>query len=416
MVTWFATSSPNLSESCWRRGAILPCRPQAPNQTSVTHYDVIVLGLGGMGSAAACHLASRGQRVLGLEQFTPPHSHGSSHGRTRVIRQAYFEHPAYVPLLQRAYELWHRLERDTDRQLLLLSGGLMMGGPTSEVVEGSLRSAREHGLAHQLLDANAIRKRFPNFLIPDDTIGLFEESAGIVYCEQAIESHLAVAARCGAQLHFEEPVLEWIARDNGSVEVRSAREVYTAEKLIITPGPWAPRTLADLGLPLTVERQVLFWFRPARDSASFAPGPFPIYIWQPLGRSILYGFPAVDGPEGSVKVAFFRKPASESCTPETADRRVREDDIEEIRAALRDFLPALDGELVFATTCLYTLTPDLNFVIGPHPAHPQVTIAAGFSGHGFKFCSVVGELLAELSTDGRTGKDISLFDPRRFSS
>lgn len=378
------------------------------------HYDVIVLGLGGMGSSAVFHLASLGKRVLGLEQFSPPHNRGSSHGRTRVIRQAYFEHSSYVPLLLRAYELWHELERDSGKQLLLLPGGLMMGAPGSEVIEGSLRSARAHGLPHEILDASDIRRRFPEFKISDDTIALFERAAGLVFCERAVVAHLEAATRRGAELRFEEPVLGWTARANGSVEVRTGCAVYTAEKLVVTPGPWAPTLFTDLGLPLAVERQALFWFRPPRGVEPFAPDRFPIYIWQPAKGSLIYGFPAVDGPEGGVKVAFYRKPTSELCSPETVDRRVREDDIGEIRAGIRDFLPALDGELIEATTCLYTLTPDLHFVIGAHPSHPQVAIAAGFSGHGFKFCSVVGELLAQLATDGRARLAIGLFDPLRF--
>ncbi len=372
------------------------------------------MGLGGMGSAAVSHLASRGKCVLGLEQFLPPHNRGSSHGRTRVIRQAYFEHPSYVPLLLRAYELWRELERDTNQKLLLLPGGLMMGAPGSEVIEGSLRSALQHGLPHEVLDARSIRRRFPGFNIPDDAIALFEPDAGLVFCENAVVAHLQAATRSGAALHFEEPVLDWSARDNGSVEVRTARGVYTAEKLVITPGPWAPQLLSELGLPLAVERQVLFWFQPPGGIQPFAPDRFPIYIWQPRKGSVLYGFPAVDGPQGGVKVAFYRKPTSELCSPNTVDRRVREDDIAEIREGVRDFLPALDGKLIDAATCLYTLTPDLHFVIGPHPSHPQVTLAAGFSGHGFKFCSVVGEILAQLASEGRAGMDISLFDPLRF--
>ena len=292
----------------------------------------------------------------------------------------------------------------------------MMGPPGSEVFEGSLRSALEHGLPHEVLDARGIQQRFPGFKIPDDTVALFEPDAGMLFCERAVVAHLQAATRSGADLRFEEPVLSWSTRNNGSVEVRTGRGVYTAEKLVITPGPWAPQILSDLGLPLAVERQVLFWFQPHGGVQPFAPDQFPIYIWQSKKSSVLYGFPAVDGPEGGVKVAFYRKPTSELCSPDTVDRRVREDDIAEIREGVRDFLPALDGKLIDATTCLYTLTPDLHFVIGAHPSHPQVTLAAGFSGHGFKFCSVVGEILAELAMEGRTRLNIGLFDPLRFKA
>lgn len=380
------------------------------------HYDVIVLGLGGMGSSAACHLAKRGQRVLGLEQFTPPHDRGSSHGRTRVIRQAYFEHPAYVPLLLRSYELWRELEGNSGEQLLLLPGGLMMGGENSEVVTGTIRSARQHGLPHEVLSARKIRRRFPLFRLPDATVGVFEKAAGMVFCERAVMAHLTVAQRMGAALRFNEPVSEWKVALDGEIEVTTTRGTYFAKQLVITPGPWAPQLLREIDVPFVVERQVLFWFQPPVGVEPFAPDKFPIYIWQRADGATPYGFPAIDGENGGVKIAFYRKSISEPCTPETVDRRVREDDIAEMRDAVREFLPALDGKLIEATTCLYTLTPDLNFVIGEHPIFSQVKIAAGFSGHGFKFCSVVGEILANLVTSGRPGHDIGLFDPRRFQS
>jgi sarcosine oxidase len=378
-------------------------------------HDAIVLGLGGMGSAAACHLAGRGMRVLGLEQFHPPHDRGSSHGHTRVIRQAYFEHPSYVPLLLRAYQLWERLEHDTSRRLLLLPGGLMMGQPGSEVVAGSIASAQRYGLKHEILDARAIRRRFPPFVVSDDTIGLFEAAAGLVFCEEAVRAHLAAATSSGAELHFDERVLSWTASAGGDgVTVRTSRGEYSAGQLVITPGPWAPTLLEELGLPLTVERQVLLWFRPPAGPAPFAPDRFPVYIWQRDDGATPYGFPFTNDVPGAVKIAFYRKPSSEPCTPESVDRTIRDDDVSAMRAAMREFLPALDGELVCGATCLYTLTPDLNFIVGAHPRHPQVKLAAGFSGHGFKFCSVIGEILADLVESGRTALDIQLFDVQRF--
>lgn len=380
----------------------------------MTHHDVIVLGLGGMGSAAAMHLAARGRRVLGLEQFTAPHDRGSSHGHSRVIRQAYFEHPAYVPLLLRAYELWHSLESASSRQLLLLPGGLMMGAPDSEVVAGSLRSARQHGLPHELLEARDIRQRFPLFHISDDTVALFEKAAGLVFSEEAIRAHLHEAARHGADLRFEEPVLSWSVTPSGGIEVITPRGTHAADQLVLAPGPWAPSILQDLGAPLVVERQVLYWFEPPQGIEPFLPDRQPIHIWQHPSGATPYGFPAVDGPGGGVKIAFYRKPRPEACTPETVDRNVRPDDIDDMRRAMHEYLPSLDGRLVKAKTCLYTLTPDLNFVVGTHPDHPQVQVAAGFSGHGYKFCSVIGEILADLVTRGRTAHGTGLFAPARF--
>ncbi len=380
----------------------------------MTSYQAIVLGLGGMGSAAAFHLAARGCRVLGLDQFTSPHDRGSSHGATRVIRQAYFEHPSYVPLLLRAYELWRDLEQRSGRQLLLLPGGLMMGPRDSAVVAGSLRSALDHGLPHELLVAADIRRRFPQFRISNDTVALLEQTGGLVWCERTVAAHLNAAAGAGAELHFEEPVLRWEGHSGGGVSVTTTRGNYHANQLVITPGPWAPQVLADLGLPLEVTRQVLFWFQPSAGVDAFLPERFPIYIWQRNPTQEVYGFPSVDGPEGGVKVAFFHKPAREVTTPEMVDRTVRADDEADLRDAVREFLPALDGAFVQAKVCLYTTTPDHHFIICSHPNHPQVNVACGFSGHGYKFCSVVGEILADLATNGATRHDLSLFDPCRF--
>ena len=379
----------------------------------VSHYQVIVVGLGGMGSAAAWQLARRGVRVLGLEQFTSPHARGSSHGRTRVIRQAYFEHPSYVPLLLRAYELWQEAEVASGRSLLTLCGGLMLGRPEAEVVRGSIHSAQKHGLPHQILTAREIRRRFPLFQIEDPEIGLYEAKAGVVQAEGAVQTHLDLAASHGATLQFEEPVIRWETTPDG-VRVVTHRGVYTAERLVLSPGPWAPERLAELNLPLRVERQVLYWFQPKGGTTAYQPDRFPIYIREGADGLQPYGFPALDGPTGGVKVAFFRLPDAQICTPETINRELQDADEQALRTALRSFLPDLDGRLVQATTCLYTCTPDLHFVIGLHAQHPQVSYAAGFSGHGFKFCSVVGEILADLAQHGTTRHDLSLFSPQRF--
>lgn len=393
-------------------GVAKPAHPRF--DPAMSTFDVIIVGLGGMGSAAACHLAGRGLRVLGLDRFDPPHDRGSSHGSTRVIRQAYFEHPAYVPLLLRAYEGWRNLERASGQPLLLLPGGLMIGPPDSEVVSGSLRSARLHGLPHQLLEAAELRRRFPAFRLPETHVALFEEAAGLVFCEKAIRAHLDLAARRGASLRFQSPVLQWRVRPGG-VEVVTTQGTDFAGRLVLTPGPWAPELLRDLGLPLTVERQVLCWFDPPGGIALFQPDRFPIYIWQRSPNCSPYGFPAVDGNRGGVKIALYRSPETETCTPESVDRKIRNSDETNLREVIREFLPALDGPLLRATTCLYTLTPDLHFIIDRHPAHPEVIVAGGFSGHGFKFCSVVGEMIADLVTDRAPACDLSLFRSTRFT-
>lgn len=385
-------------------------------------YDVIVIGLGGMGSAAAYHLAGRGRaggrrlRVLGLERHGPAHDQGSSHGRSRVIRQAYFEDPAYVPLLLRAYELWEALERDSGRNLLTITGGLMMGAPTSEVVTGSARSAREHGLPHEMLDAAEIRRRFPPFVPGAEVVGLYEPKAGVVLPEESVRAHLGGAARRGAELRFEEPILTWEAAPAGEgVAVTTARGRYEAGRLVLAPGAWAPDLLAGLDLPLAVTRQVMFWFDPAGGVEPYLPDRFPIYIWErdPAEGLPFYGFPALDGPDGGVKVAIHG--GGERCTPGTIDRRIRPEDEAAMRAAIGGRMPTLNGRLRDARTCMYTNTPDGHFVLGLDPRHPQVAVAAGFSGHGYKFATVVGEILADLAMDGTTRHPVGLFRPGRFA-
>jgi sarcosine oxidase len=364
----------------------------------VAAFDAIVVGLGGMGSAAAAHLASRGQRVLGLEQFQPAHDQGSSHGRSRVIRLAYFEHPAYVPLLRRAFELWRRLEAQTGRHLLEITGGLMIGAPDSEVVSGSLRSAQEHDLAHDVLDAPAIRRRFPALTPHQGTVALHEKQAGSLFPEEAIRAHLDLAANGGARLHFDEPVQDWRVLPSGTIEVTTTRAAYQCGRLILAPGAWAASLFKIGWLPLEVEPQMLYWFDPAGGAAPFGSDRFPIYIWD-LGAGIqFYGFPA--DHDDRVKVAFFRS------------ARIDE-------AAMRDVLepciPALArGRLVDAVSCKYTLTPDRHFVIDRHPDHSEVVIASPCSGHGYKFASVVGEILADLAINGATRHPIELFAASRF--
>ena len=373
--------------------------------------DVIVAGLGGMGSAAAYHLAGRGKRVLGLERFSPAHDRGSSHGRSRIIRQAYFEGAEYVPLLLRAYELWERLERETGQELMTLTGGLMIGREEGELVSGSVFSADEHGLPYELLDAREIRRRFPAYAPSPQTVALYEKNAGFVRPEESVRAHLDRAASLGADLRFEEPVLSWEATGSG-VRVETPIDSYEAERLVISPGAWAPRLLADLGLPLEVTRQVMFWFEPVDGLDLFLPERFPIFIWEPDDGNMFYGFPAQDDDSG-VKTAFFRA-GGVPTDPETIDREVREEEVGFLRGYLAEHVPDLAGRCLGAKACMYTNTPDEHFVISPHPEHPQVAVACGFSGHGYKFCGVVGEILADLATEGSTRHPIDLFSPARL--
>jgi sarcosine oxidase len=374
-------------------------------------YDAIVAGLGGMGSATAYQLAGRGKRVLGLERFSPAHDKGSSHGRSRIIRQAYFEDPAYVPLLLSAYELWEKLERETGQELMTLTGGLMIGRSEDELVSGSVACAEEHGLPYDLLDAGEIKDRFPAFSPDPEIVALYEERAGFVRPEETVKAHLDRAAALGADLRFEEPVVSWEASGDG-VRVDTPEGSYEAERLVISPGAWAPQLLAGLGLPLEVERQVMYWFEPTGGLEAFLPDRFPIFIWEPDDGNMFYAFPAQDDDRG-VKVAFFRA-GGVPTTPETIDREVHQEEIDFIRGYLAEYVPELAGRCLDAKACMYTNTPDLNFVISLHPEHEQVTIACGFSGHGYKFCSVVGEILADLTIEGSTRHPIDLFSPARL--
>jgi sarcosine oxidase len=377
-------------------------------------YDVIVLGLGAMGSATAYQLARRGKRVLGLERFTPAHDQGSSHGQSRIIRLAYLEGPHYVPLLVRAYELWDEIERESGAKLLTLTGGLMIGPESSRAYSGSLRSAAAHDLNYELIDAAEIRRRFPQFTPEPDTVALYERMGGVLYPEACINAFVRMAATRGAELHFEEPVLEWSAAASGDrVRVTTERGSYEAERLIISAGAYAPKLLEELGLPLTVQRNVLYWFEPAGGREQFSPDRCPIYIWQTDDGMSFYGFPALDGTPSGVKVAFHN--FGPLCTPETIDRQVYPEEIARIRAWMAERLPAVSqGTFVAAKTCMYTLTPDQNFLIGAHPHYPQVIIGSPCSGHGFKFTSVIGEILADLAVDGATNLPIEPFLPSRF--
>ena len=387
---------------------------------SATH-DVIIVGLGAMGSAAAYHLARRGRRVLGLDRFSPPHTMGSSHGQTRIIREAYFEHPSYVPIVQRAYVLWDELSRAANAPLLLQTGGLMIGTPDSIVFTGAKRSADTHRLPHEVLTACEVRQRFPALRPGDDMLAVLEPRAGILFPERCIAAHLALAARHGANLRCDEPVLRWSATEHG-VEVTTTKATHHAGQMILSAGSWARELLPGLNPPLTIERQVLFWFEPKTAPRQFYPEHCPVHLWEISGHrpdatgsatsglqksQFFYGFP--DLGEG-VKVACHHDGATVS--PDFVSREVAPGEVESMRGLLHRYLPQADGPLRSAAVCLYTNTPDEHFWIDRHPAHPQVIIASPCSGHGFKFSSVVGEILSDLATDGKSPFDLGLFRNR----
>jgi sarcosine oxidase len=369
-------------------------------------YDVVIAGSGAMGSAAARAVARRGLHVAAYDRFAPPHALGSSHGRSRIIREAYFEHPSYVPLVQDAYRLWDELEREAGVRLLLRTGGLMVGPPDGALVSGALASARRHGLAHEVLDATGIRERVPALRPAAGMAGVWEPNAGVLFPEAAITAQLDSARRHGATLRVDEPILSW-RPDGDGVEVRTARESVRAGRLVLAAGAWLP-ALAP-ALPLAVERVTLCWFEPARAPEAFDPGRFPVFILEHARDRFIYGFPRLDG---AVKIA--RHHEGEPADPAHPRHGVAPAEVEAVRALFRPFLPDADGPLRETAACMYTNTPDGHFVIGPDPRHPAVTLVSACSGHGFKFAPAIGEIVADLVAGGGTRRDLTLFAPDRF--
>ena len=371
--------------------------------------DVIVVGLGTMGAAAANELAARGSRVLGLDRFAPPHDRGAHGGGSRIIRMAYMEGPAYVPLVRAAYPLWRQLEAATGTSLLAPTGGLMLGRSDSFAVAGALATARAQGLQHELLDAAQVRRRFPAFVPDDDDVGLFEEVAGLIRPEAAIAALLEQARTRGAELRAGVVVHSWEAGPTG-VTVHTSDGDLHADRLVLAPGAWAPQ-LCRLDVPFRVQRRVQHYWR-AADPSFFEPGRLPVWIWSYGPVEAAYGLPAVDG---AVKAAWHH--GSEAADPDAGLAPIRADEVQAMRRWLQTRVPSLAaGGWLGAKPCLYTLTPDEHFVVGRHPEHPSIAVACGFSGHGFKFAPVVGEILADLVLDGHTSHDISLFNPVRFAT
>lgn len=381
------------------------------------HYDVIVVGLGAMGSSACYQLAYRGARVLGLEKFDIPHSHGSSVGFTRMIRLAYYEHPDYVALLRRAYELWNELEAASGQQLLHVTGGLYIGRPDSVLVAGCLRSAQEHGIAHEMLSAHQLGDRYSQFRLPDDFVAFCEQSAGFLVPERVVAVTAEQALCRGAVLRAREPVLDWQASASG-VTVRTQKRRYTSDQIVFSGGAWNGTLLKDLGVELTVTRQITGWVWPGKPQL-FGMDKFPCWALDfndpDQHKGIYYGFPmTADNPGFKIALHW---PMSVT-DPDAVVRDVLPGDEDTFRPMLRRVFPDADGPLLSMRTCLYTNSPDSHFIVGQLPNTPQwhgrVTVACGFSGHGFKFASVIGEILADLATAGRTSLPIEFLSPSRF--
>jgi sarcosine oxidase len=373
-------------------------------------YDVIVLGTGGVGSAALFHLASRGLRVAGLDQFPPAHGFGSSHGQSRIIRKAYFEHPDYVPLLERAYFLWDELSRLSGRSDLFERTGLIQIGPNDGVViPGVLESAARHGLRLETLTADEAGERFPQYRVPEECAVVYESDAGLLRVEDCVLAYLNAAQATGADLHTGVTVHRWNT-PGGGVELETSAGVFRAGALVITAGSWAPQLLGGLGIPLEVRRKPLFWFK-SNSGAHQINRACPCFFYErPEGQ--FYGFPEME-PGGGVKVACHTG-GEVIADPASVDRRLDERDLAKVRQFTREWFPEVGAELLRHETCLYTMSPDEHFIVDRHPGHPQVAFAAGLSGHGFKFASVLGEILSDLIVDGGTALPAEFLGVRRF--
>jgi len=376
-------------------------------------YDVIVLGTGGVGSAAMFHLAKRGAKVLGLDRFPPGHDRGSSHGRTRIIRQAYFEHPDYVPLLKRAYELWEDLSERSGKQLYHEIGLLQIGPADGRVIPGVLESARRHGLQVEHLTAQEATSRFPGFQVSSIWEAVFEKHAGYLDVEDCVLAHHAEARKLGAHVLTDRTATGWRA-DGDAVVVHTRTSEFRAAKLVIAAGPWADSFLGELGIKLEVRRQPVFWY-PIQDERLRAANGCPAYLFEswPRGSGVFYGIPQVD--DWGFKIA------QHDCgqavdIPDRVDRDIRDSEVRLMDMIAASLVPRLGRPHLHHSVCLYTMSPDENFIVDLHSAHPNVAFGAGLSGHGFKFTCVLGEILADLALDGRTDHPIGFLNCRRFSA
>jgi sarcosine oxidase len=382
----------------------------------MNHFDVIVLGTGGMGSSALLHLAKRGARACGLDRFPPGHDRGSSHGQTRLIRMAYWEHPDYVPLLRRSYAAWRDLEVATGRRLLVESGLLLAGPAAGEAVQGTLAAAAAHDLPIERMTGHEACQRWPAFRLPDEWTCLFEACGGYLFVEECVKAHADEATRLGAQIETGVTVRGWRASSRsdagagGPLVVETDRGRWSADRLVVTPGAWASDLLDLSSLRLHVLRKTLFWHEPRPDMrAAHAAGTMPCFAFdRPEG--FFYGFPALDSRGVKIAEHTGGLPVSD---PLAVGRDVDPAEQARVDAVVAGQFPRLAAQPSSHATCLYTMSPDGHFVVGLHPGNPRVAIAAGFSGHGFKFSSGMGEILADLAIDGRTDQPIGFLSPKR---
>ena len=380
-------------------------------------YDAVVVGLGAMGAATLAELARRGRRVVGLEQFALPHARGSSQGGTRIIREAYFEHPLYVPLVQRAYAAWQALEAETGTRLLVPTGGLTIGPPDGRLVAGALDSARRHGLAHEVLTAADVTRRHPGVRIPAGAVAVAEPRAGVLLAARAIAACLDVARRHGAELRTGVAVDGWEAGPDG-VRVHAGGETIAAARLVLAAGPWMPALVPELAPHLSIERNVVHWFMP-RGTAPPGPDRLPVLVIEDAPDHLLYALPSMRalGADLEEGVKFARHHGGVTGTADTIDRTPSADDVAGHPCPMCGrYLPEVDPMPVRSAVCCYTNAPDGHFIVDRHPAHDRVVVLSACSGHGFKFASVLGAIAANMVGDVNVHGDLAPFSIGRYSS
>lgn len=374
--------------------------------TSNNTADVIVVGLGAHGSAAAAALARRGVSVLGFDAHTPPHAIGSAHGGTRIIREVYSEHPDYVPMIQHAFALWQRLQDESEdgTELIVNTGGISIGRPEARSIKGIQHSAAVHDLEIEMLDPEEIHSRWPQLVPRDNMVGLYDSRAGVLFPERGVQAHLDAAKRHGADLRYATPIRRWQHEGDG-IKVHTDHDAFHASTIVFAAGAWNRPFLSKLNLPLKYERQVLVWFEPSASPELFKPDRFPNASWEwSPGRALYCQADFGDG----VKTAFHHD-GDIIDGPDELDREVRASDRADLSDAVSDIMPKLPGRVVDARVCIYTNTPDRHFLIDRHPGHSNVVISSACSGHGYKFSPAVGEALADLATGTKPAYDISRF-------
>lgn len=386
----------------------MPSNQKAPE----TICEAAVLGLGGVGSAAFAELARRGVDVLGIDRWQPPHSLGSSHGQSRIFRVAYFEHPDYVPLAQRSRDLWVKLDEDADERIFVPSGGAWFGPEECRVIRDSRLAADQHGLEYEYISGAEANTRWPAFSADSNAVCFYEKDAGIVCPEHAIANFIKIGVAHGGTLRCNEEVLR-IDPEHSHVRIQLEREVIRAQRVIVTLGAWTGSLLPDAGVTLNPRRQLLGWTKPKHHDV-VQEGQMPVWVFSDSDTSIQYGFPICNGLPGPSGCKIARHNEGDPCDPNTVRREINSSDQDALIKDLITRVPAAAGELLEARVCLYTMSEDEHFIVDRHPSYERITIGCGFSGHGFKFCPVLGEGLADLMLDGETPLPLGFLSCNRF--